>query len=869
MTVSFDASLLVSYYQSRQAQGSLAAQGAATGKAASKAPTAPWTPTAKPPAASALVTAALGGSRFVDPSAARLDVPGASSDYKDLFALHRGLSTLEALAAEASSPAVAPQRRAELQRAFAAGMTEVSAFLDGQPFEALDISRTASTPKATAGATVKREAAGYLTGVVATGSPDQAVPGLEGGGAFQMTFDVGGGRTKTVTADLSRVAEPRTLARVVAYLNDGLKAQGLATRFAVERTAGKPQTVQAGGKTVTLGPGPDTYALKLNGAVGEVPTFSAPATGPAVYLARAGEAAGAGSFSKLDPAAASGPGRSFERALPAGVGAVRASATAPDGSVYLLADASGAAPGGVVKGAADVVLLKYDSAGQLAYARSLGAAASATGFALAVSPDGRSVAVAGEVVGRLGGAPDGIDAATADSFTAVYDSAGVEQWTRRRSAVAEDSATAVGFGADGAVWVAGRTRSAMPGATANGGWDGYLQGFSAKGVPGFVSQFGGAGSDRAVGLATLPGGGVVTAGVENGRAVLRRFDPPFSPGAQASAVRDLGALDGGELLGVSVAADGSLRVAGTASGGVSAGPTTASYAGGREVFTVALSADLQPAASDRTAWWSAGGAATGAAATASGDGRVYVTGSTPGADGAKAGFAVELDPLTGLAGWSRSFAGAGGAVTVDPGGLSVLDRLGLPRGELDFSDATDLVSATSLRPGDSFRVAVNGGAARTVTVEAGDTLKDLATRINRATGFAAAAAVTATGGRDQLSISPANAGVTLSLTPGPAGGDVLKAIGLAEGVVTKPAEGAARKPSYALNLGGAADLTSVASAKAATAKLSTAATFVRQAYGDLASPPGAAKPGKTGGTVPSHLTAQIANYRAALARLTG
>ncbi len=872
MTVTFDASLLVSYYQSRQSQAAAAAQGGVS-KTATRVPTAPWTSTtAKAPTSSALVAAALSGARFVDPSAARLDAPGASPDYKDLFALHQGLATLEALATEATSASTAPQRRADLQRAFASGMKEVSAFLDGRPFETVDILRTGTTTQATAAATVKRETASYLTGAVATGSADQIIPDIGPEArtptAFTMSFARGGGRTTTVSADLSQVPEPRTLVKVTAYLNDQLKAAGLSTRFAVQRTAGGPDTVQAGGKTVTLGTRPDTFALKLTGSADEVPTFSTPAAAPAVYLAR-GDATSP-TLQKLDPAASGAAAKTFERTLPAGVGQVRASVTAPDGSVYLLADAKGAAAGETVKGAADVLLLKYDSAGQLAYTRSLGAAASATGFALAVSPDGKRVAVAGEVTGALGGVPDPLDLTTADSFTAVYDADGVEQWTRRRAATAADGATAVGFAADGSVWVAGQTRSALPGATAIGGQDGYVQSFSAKGAPGFVSQFGASGSDKAVGVATLADGAVVVASQEDGRAVLRRFEPPFAPGAPPSAVRDLGPLDGGELLGVSVAPDGTLRVAGTASGGVSAGQVSAGYAGGREVFAAALSADLQPSASDRLAWWSAGGTADGAAMTTAG-GRVYVTGSTPavGDAGAASGFAVELDPVTGQSGWSRSFTGAVGAVTVDPGGLSVLDRLGLPRGALDYADATDLVSATSLRPGDSFRVAVNGGAARTVTIEAGDTLKALAAKINRATGFASAATVTAVGGRDQLAITPANAGVTLSLSPGPAGADVLRALGLGEGVISKPAAGAKPKPAYALNLGGALDLASVATAKAATARLSAAVTFVRQAYGDLASAATqTTQPGRLGGTVPAGVQARIANYQMALARLT-
>ena len=874
MTISFDASLLVSYYQSRQSSGALAAA-AATAKAASKVPTAPWS-AAKPASMSQLAASVLAGAKFVEPSAAKLDTPGAPADYRELFALHQGLSALEGLATQAADPALEAGRRKEIAARFAAGLSEVSAFLASSPFDKLSVARGATAASVSSGAAVKRETATYTTGAVASGSIDAPVEGL-GGDQFSVTFALPNHGSKQVDFDLSKVTGPLNLPNVVSYLNDQLAAAGVSSRFAVQRTPGKPETVQAGGQTVTLRSAPDSFALQLKGSATEVPSFSAPQTAPAVYLAQTvGPGAGVSrEIVKLAPESADAE-KLFGRTLPPVITGVRSTVTGPDGSLYVLADGTGSVSGQTLKGKQDVVLLRYDSAGQLAYARSLGAAATASGVALAVSPDGKRVAVAGEVTGALGD-DGGADATVADSFVTVFDAEGVEQWTRRRGAVAEDGASAVAFGADGAVYVAGRTRSALPGATAQGGQDAYLQGFTAKGAPTFTTQFGTGGSDRAVGLVTTADGAVVTASVEDGRGVLRRFEPPFTPGAPASVVRDLGDLGGGELLGVGLDADGSLRIAGSARGGLQLGEASAGFAGGKAVFAAAMSADLHAAASDRVAWWSPGADASSTAMTVSG-GQVYVAGSTKASGSAEdgsQGFAVALDPLSGLASWSQTFAGSGGtssptALAVDPGGASVLDRLGLPRGALDYADATDLVSATALRPGDGFRIAVGGGAARTVTVDAGDTLTDLAAKINRATGFAAAAKVVQVGGFDRLSLAPATTGVALTLSAGPPGADALKALGLAETVITTPATGAKAAKSYALNLAGDFDLSSATSAKGAVARVSTAVTLVRQAWSELASAATAtAKPGKTGGTVPAHLTKQIANYQAALARLGG
>ena len=67
-------------------------------------PTAPWSTQgqATAPAPDALVRGALGGRKFINEDTAQVDVRGASADYAKLFALYRGLETLNALANRAS-----------------------------------------------------------------------------------------------------------------------------------------------------------------------------------------------------------------------------------------------------------------------------------------------------------------------------------------------------------------------------------------------------------------------------------------------------------------------------------------------------------------------------------------------------------------------------------------------------------------------------------------------------------------------------------------------------------------------------------------------------------------------------------------------
>ncbi|MDB5456369.1 MAG: transcriptional regulator, partial [Caulobacter sp.] len=71
-------------------------------------PTAPWTRGATAPQASDLVTLALQGRKFIDESAAKLDVKGASDDYKKMFALYQGINTLSGLADRYNTAGVTP-----------------------------------------------------------------------------------------------------------------------------------------------------------------------------------------------------------------------------------------------------------------------------------------------------------------------------------------------------------------------------------------------------------------------------------------------------------------------------------------------------------------------------------------------------------------------------------------------------------------------------------------------------------------------------------------------------------------------------------------------------------------------------------------
>lgn len=917
-TLGLDTSVLLSYYAARSGVGGTAT--AATGAAAAKTqPTAPWQASTETATVSALTRSVLNGARFINPSAAKLDAPASSassSDYRNLFALYQGLSALSGLAGQASAKTVATSTLAGLQSRFAAGLGEVSDFLASAPFKAFSVAdaKSAATAQSTVGA--QREVDGYTTPPLFSGARDAQVPAFGGDVRFSVTATVLHSAT-TVDFDLAELGDtPRTVSNVATYLNGKLAAAGLSTRFAVSTTAGAAQTTQAGGKTLDLGTtSADSQALTIKGSSIEALSFSAPDARPAVYVAQTSGTPDGTKVSatgvttpvpgdavaqllKFDPSGASPDGASsvFGRTLPAGVGQVRATATGPDGALYVLADVDGqTSDGQTLKGTQDVALLRYDSAGTLDYTRTLGAASTATGLALAVSADGSQVAVAGSVTGDLDRG-DAASPTTPTSFVQVFSSKGDALWDARGAA--GEQPRSVAFAADGSVLVEGTTNiaSGLPDAS-----DVYLHSYGASAVvpPGggpavytvhavAAADAGSSGRDAPAGLVATADGGVLTASVENGHAVLRRYDAPLSSGAQPTAVRDLGDLGGGGLAGISLAADGSVVVAGASgSGALSAGAVTTGYSGGSQAFVAKVSADLSASAEDRLTYLAGNGRATATGVAVSG-GQVYVTGAQAG-DPADAGsttpshtgYATAVDPQTGQVSWSQSFVGldaqsSPASIAVDATGASSLDRLGLPTGALDYAQSPLVTSATSARAGDRFYVRSGSGPPVAVTLEASDTLSTLAGKIGRASGFAATATVVSVKGRDQLKIVPSGSSRTISLQAGAAGSDLLGALGLPEGVVktattstVKSKTDSLKTAPYALGIGTKLDLSTPADAQKAKILIDSALVTLKQVFSDLTTPPKAATSASAGSGVSAYTQARIADYQLALSRLTG
>lgn len=939
MAVSFDTSLLTSYYNARAGiTDATNSAGSSSAPAKQYAPTPPWTPSAVHTVSNdtslmtAAVKSAMAGQKLIDENAAKLDLAGASEDYKKLFALYQGMDTLNGVANQINGKGLTSIDKDRIKSAFSKGLAEVVSYTEGLKLKQIRVTRGDAMDKAQMSVGVAKSQPAYSTPPLVSGDVTQPVAAFQG----DVKFDISVKRvgvTHDIQIDLSEMgATPRNMANVVNFINDKLSASGVATRVASQRTPGGDRNVTVGGKSVKVGTNPDSWALKINVDSGDTVTFKPAATAGAVYVAQTvgnpnpvttTDAKGKTTTtpavtnaqivkfqtdttdvaSPTQPAGAANwvDGRAWATDAEKSVGTVHATKVGSDGSVYVLADVTGQVSGQNIKGDQDVALLKYDSAGKLLYTRTLGAASNASGLALAVSDSGQ-IAIAGKVTGTLDGAingglnsgDSGSFAKDSDSFVSVMDANGQDLWTQRRGARQNDEATDIAFGADGSVYVAGRSQTTMPGGSQIGGWDSYVEGFKAdaKGKVStlFTTTVGSTAADRPGGL-VVDGNSLILANNEAGRAVLHRFD--LSSGTPTeTGTRDLGDLQGGDIAGVAMNGDQVVVAGSTANGGLNAGTVTRAISGGTDAFVAQVKADLTTGAADSVAYYGGAGEdkVTGMAVAG---GQVYIAGQAgtdlPGeaAVGKKDGFIAQIDATTGDVGFARRFSGAGGyaaptAIAASTTGASVLDRIGLPQGTLNMTDSQQLTAVSSVRAGDQFQVRASAtGTMKTVSIDANDTLDTLATKVRRALGYQAKVEITTVDGSKRLKVTPVSPRDTFEFFAGATGKDALALLGLNEGVVrttttnkdgkSVPADGNGQ--IYGLKMDKNLKLDSAQDVSHALAEIATAMGVIRTAYQDLktaAQPASVANAAKAAsGPVPAYLTNQIASYKDALARLTG
>ena len=563
-----------------------------------------------------------------------------------------------------------------------------------------------------------------------------------------------------------------------------------------------------------------------------------------------------------------------------------------NGNVYTVGTATGSFGTQLNQGTQDVVLTKYDSAGNKQWTRLLGSAGSADSYSLSLDPTGGLV-VAGSTTANL--SPTGIANGNADSFVAKYDVNGNQTRVKQIPALSANSAASVTVDATGNIFIGGQVTGTIgTGQTNAGGTDGYFAKLSSKGAIVYEQQLGTTGSDRVAATSMAADGSLYVASEQNGHAILSKYANGTTAGAAIWSV-DMGALQNGGSIGGIAVSGNKVYLSGTSSNGAltSTGQASvvAASSGGLDAFVAGFTDSGTAVTANTVTYVGTSSTDKAGALTVDASGTVYLTGTTSGtfagqtrsATGTQNAFVTALS-ATGTVNWTRQYGGASGTSTgqgiaIDPTGSSVLDALGLPRGTININQTVDLAAATTLRAGDSFQIKMDTSATSrtaTITIGQGETLQSLVNQINNAMVFAGKASVTYANGGNALKIE-VNKGVSATLIAGPHDLDALGRLGITPGTISNGVTAAStsssnstQKQVFGLGFSGLPmSIDTKTNGGAARAQLLNVLNSIRTAYRTLTTPPAPASLGAhSTGPAPAYLTSQLASYQMALSTMS-
>lgn len=852
----------------------------------------PWDPKAPQPRETERLIAALRTEKFVDFDDAGFDRDGVPEDHKKLFGLYKALNTLSIIANEAADKDTSATRLAGYDRRFQIGLAQFTDALASTSFDALTLMTGKKSDYMESPLAVPRDRSQFATRALRIGDPEIALEGITGTESFTIRVRKNNVDTD-VLIDLSTLSGAANISNIAKLMNDSLAAAGMVTRV----TRAEVGVAESGA--------PRKWGLKIEGVSTEQLNFIPAAANPAIYAVAAigsGDSAGA-RIAKLADNGGASPEIISTASVAAEGGAFTpvTAKTDSDGNVFVLGTTAGSSGTQVLQGEKDMMLRKLDSAGNVLWTKLLGTSDRAEAAALAVDADG-NVILAGRINGKLDPAASASANGNWDSIVAKFDSDGEEVFARQTAPLANDEATSLAVATDGAIYVGGVTSGRLAGvATHGGGTDAFITRLSAEGALVWNRQLGGTGNERVARLSIADDGELLVATTEDGTARLAKYDVSTAASA-ATWDLSLGSLSGGAISALT-ARDGKVYVAGYTSntsfdaGGLAA---TNAHNGGVDGFVMTLTDDGSSVTPVDTNYIGSDNtdrirdiAVTDSAIYVTGETDDHLPGQTTAPEGGKSAFVTKI-PLDASSSFTHYFGGPGGtgagaAIVVDETGSSVLDALGLPRGELDYTPARTLTARTTARPGDWFTVSVDGARERRITIREGETVRSLVNKINRVLLLDGKASVKRGAEGDQLRIT-AREGSIIDIKAGADGLDALKGLGLQPGKIVAAAklssaglddedeevtEAEADEEEkqtdniFGLGLKAGLSLLSRENAAAANDAIRDAMSIIRKAYREITRDPAldALLERRSGGTVPAYMRAQLGNYQAGLARL--
>ncbi|WP_324871598.1 autotransporter outer membrane beta-barrel domain-containing protein [Sphingomonas psychrotolerans] len=869
------------------------------------ATTPPWKEPTKGTSVSAQLASILASKTIIDKTNSGTQI--LPDDLKTSFTAYKALEKLRVLAEAATVKTASTAQRAQYEKSFAKGLADLQAYLTTAPSDKVNLSfgkPASSAQSSKLAATRAYETQGE--GLVKLRS--DPLPNLTG--QEQFTVKVGRGTlNETFTVDLSQGTQPPTLNSLVSQLNsaisstlvyntdgtprldakgepvtrwsarfepvysDGKWALKLETpdgleQVSLDQIGAKDSLVVATGQTALDAP-TATQVFRLNDPTG---TNTKVSMGTISALDREATAQNtmAGKTTTITTTATDMDGKvKTSTTKTSNVYAktdAAAMVTDGQGNSYVVGTTAGDLGANQSDGDNNLFLTKMDGVGNVVWQRSLGASGSSTGAAVSIGADG-SIVVAGTVTGSFNGATS----ADGDMVVAKYAANGDEKFSTVIRSVGTDAAKAVAVGADGSVYVGGRS--------ASGGGDAFVARIDATGKLAERRTIAGAGSDSINALAMDQDGNLLAVVSQGGNASVRKM-------SASSLSTDLASINLGtaDVRAIAVAADGTIAVGGATSSALT-GAQVNTKSADRDGFVARIDAGLSGASV--TYLGSAADDQVDSVAFLGNE--LYAGGRTTGdlaapRRGPTDGFVARIDAATGAIASTSQFGQAllrtePVRIAADKGGANAISALGFGRGTINPAVSDKLTTQTTLRAGDFFSIKADSGAVRKVSIEAGDTLKTIAARVQGMIG-ASKGTVTATmlDGVQQLRVTM-KPGHDLELIPGGTDTDALAKLGIEPQRIATQAmlpSGAPKvRPggNFGMDLSEALSLSTLDNAKIAMKKIEEGISMTQTAYRSLYWDDGKArladgvKKPITGTQSTARESAQLANYQAALNRL--
>ena len=400
-------------------------------------------------------------------------------DNQNLFTLYNAVSQLATLAGIAKGKNVIAGELSAYNTQFQAGLQQVQSFINSTTFNNFTLQNQAPGSSVTSKVSIPFPPSSFTTGtIVSNADLEDPLPGVSASDSFNIAVTKGG-TTTNVAIDLSQVQGPLTLDNITSYINQQLSAAGFATTFTRTMTSGTISDVAKA-----------SYGIAINPGVGETVSLSSAQAAPALYVAGT-----TGSTTTTPANAATG-----EPATPANnQGTLTKLTDLVDDAANRVqhhrdaqfGNDNGATNRGQLErqclrrrqcdrkfrqrnqsGHAGRLSDKIRFAGNLLWTQLLGSSGTASGYSLALNPQG-GVVVAGSTTAPL--TTTSVVNGNTSSFVAAYDANGNQTWVQQLQTLNQNQANAVTVDSSGNVYVGGSvTGKLAAGQTSSGGTNSYI-----------------------------------------------------------------------------------------------------------------------------------------------------------------------------------------------------------------------------------------------------------------------------------------------------------------------------------------------------------------------------------------------------------